>query len=82
MQEIYYEETATLQDSEKVTRKYNFFRLVSKICYILFTLYAVILFMFFAPDKDGAIFSIVFTFLPLIVLLAMAIVFGIYKNTH
>ena len=81
MQDVFYEETATLQDEGKVAKKYNLIKMISRICYIVFTIYAVILFMFFAPDANNEIFSIVFTFLPFIIILATAILFGKYKNT-
>ncbi|MBE7081021.1 MAG: hypothetical protein E7372_00485 [Clostridiales bacterium] len=81
MQEVFYEETATIQNQEKAAKKYNFFKLISRICYILFTLYAIILFLFFGPDPNGAIFSIIFSFLPLVIFLVTAILCGRYKNT-
>ncbi len=81
MQEVFYEETATMQNQEKAAKKYSFFKLISKISYILFILYAIILFLFFGPDPYGAIFSIIFSFLPLVIFLVSAILFGRYKNT-
>ncbi len=81
MQEVFYEETATIQNQEKAEKKYNFFRIVSKTFYILATLYGIILFLFFGPDDYGAIFSIIFSFLPLVIFLVIAITCGRYKNT-
>ncbi len=81
MQDVFYEETATLLDDAKASRRFNIFRIISKICYILFTIYAIILVYFFGPEEKNVVFSIIASFLPLLIILAIAIVFGIYKNT-
>jgi len=81
MQEIFYEETATILDETKTSKKYNLFKIISNVSYILFTIYAVILLVFFVPEKNNPIFSIIYSLFPLIILLVVAIVCGKYKNT-
>jgi len=81
MQEIFYEETATILDETKTSKKYNLFKIISNVSYILFTIYAVILLVFFVPEKNNPIFSIIYSLFPLIILLVVAIVGGKYKNT-
>ncbi len=81
MQEVFYEESATLIDEEKATKKYNFYNLISKILYVIFTFYAIIVFLFFGPEPGFVVFSIILTFLPMIIILVMAIMCGRYKNT-
>ena len=81
MQDVFYEETATLQDAVKLSKKFNLYRILSKACYIIFTLYAVFAFLFFVPNSRNVLISVIFTILPAILILAMAIIFGKYKNS-
>ena len=81
MQEVFYEETATLVNQEKAEKKYNFLKILSIVCYILFTLYAITLFTFFSPDPNNVAFSMVLSLFPLVILLASAIILGKIKNT-
>ncbi len=81
MQDVFYEETATLIDDAKASRRFNIFRIISKVCYILFTIYAIILIYFFGPEENNVVFSIIASFAPLVILLVIAIVCGAYKNT-
>ena len=81
MQEIFYEETATIVDEEKAARKYGLFKLISRICYLIFAFYLIVQILFFVPNENSVLLSAVVAFFPVVLFLSAAILFGKYKNT-
>ena len=81
MQELFYEETATILEEEKAARKYNLFKIITRVCYTICIFYAIIELLFFVPNQSNVLLSIVFTFTPVAIFLVAGILFGKYKNT-
>ena len=81
MQEIFYEETATIVNEEKAAKKYNLFKIISKICYLIFAFYLIVQVLFFVPNQKNVLLSFVVAFFPVALFLTAGILFGKYKNT-
>ena len=81
MQELYYEETATILNEAKAARKYNIFKIITRICYIICIFYAIIELLFFVPNQSNVILSVISTFIPVAIFLVAGILLGKYRNT-
>ena len=81
MQELFYEETATIVNEEKAARKYNIFKIITRVCYTISIFYAIIELLFFVPDLNNIILRTVGTFIPVVIFLVAGILFGKYRNT-
>lgn len=79
MKEIFCEESATVSNEKAATIKYNIFKTVSVISYVLMVLWILIVFIAF--DWSGnIIISLIFVLVPLIMFLLSGILFGKFKN--
>lgn len=80
MKEIFYEETATINNERSERAKYNIFRVLSILFYVLTVLYLIV--VFFAYDWSGGnlLLNIIFVIIPFIMFLVSGIVFGKLKN--
>jgi hypothetical protein len=79
MKEIFYEESATVQNEKSESTKYYIFKSLSVASYVLMVLW--IMFIFIAPILTGnTIFDIIFIVVPIILFLTSGILFGKFKN--
>lgn len=80
MQEIFFEETAELINSEKQSRKYKTFQILSYVMFglILVWIFAILAFAFIDVDNPGK--DLILLISPMVFLLIMGIIFGLLKN--
>lgn len=79
MQEVFYEESATIQNQKSAARKYNTFNIFSIVFYSLMIIWLIIS-INFAPVGGGFLPAFIFIVLPFAMFLVSGILFGKFKN--
>ena len=79
MKEIFYEESSVVQNVKSANVKYNIFRTISIVSYVLMTLWILIIF-FTLNLKANWILNLIFYLIPLILFFLSGFLFGRFKN--
>ena len=80
MQELFYEECAQVQNAHSSTKKYNFFKVISILFYVLTGLWTFAFLFLYIIDVKNPLFDIIIYLIPTALFLSTAILIGIYKN--
>lgn len=79
MREVFYEETAMVQNQRSCLIKYYILRVFSIISYV-FAVLSLLLAFLFPLNKDAMFISLLIAFIPAIIFLISGIMFGKFKN--
>lgn len=80
MQELFYEECAQVQNAQSSTKKYNLFKSISILFYVLTGVWTVAYLFLYIIDLNNLLFDIIIYLIPTALFLASAIVSGVFKN--
>lgn len=80
MKEVFYEETAVVQDELSATKKYNLFKSVSISLYVLTGLWIILYVNFYTINFSNPLLDIILFIIPFVILLLSAIFIGKLKN--
>lgn len=79
MKELFYEETAEIQDGN-ASKKYNFFKGISITFYVLTIAWVLLYVNFYASNFQNILVDLIILIIPIIVLLGTGILVGKFKN--
>ncbi len=79
MKEVFYEETAEIQDSN-ASKKYNFFKGISITFYVLTIAWVLLYLNFYMSDFQNILIDLIILIIPVIILLGTGILVGRFKN--
>lgn len=79
MQEIFYEESAKIQDEGSAKRKYYVAKTLMIISYVLAVIWGLFCFMFII-DVNHILSSLIFTLVPLALFIASGVILGKFKD--
>lgn len=79
MREIFYEESAEIQNKKSASTKYNIFKVLSIVSYVLFVLWCVIVLTIY-PLSGNVLVDIIGIILPMLAFLPSGIILGRIKN--
>lgn len=79
MQEIFYEESAKIQDEGSAKRRYYIAKTLMVISYVLAVIWGLFCFMFII-DLNHILSSLIFTLVPLALFIASGIILGKFKD--
>lgn len=80
MQEVFYEETALIQNEKRAKIKYRIFKVLSIISYVLAALWAIIVYYGYSLENVNFLSVFIQIILPLAMFIVSGIMLGKYKN--
>lgn len=80
MQELFYEESALVQNAQSSTRKYNTFKSLSILFYVLTGIWVLCFIFLYQIYLENPLFDIIIFLIPTILFIVSAIIFGNFKN--
>lgn len=80
MQEIFYEESAVVQNEKSATRKYNILKTLSVISYVFMVIWIIFAFNFFPLDNFNFVVFLIEVLIPVAMFCASGILLGRMKN--
>ncbi len=81
MKEVFYEESARIQNQKSAKIKYNILKAFAIISWILFGVWLYISIMLFPLTTKLLFLRIIYVLIPALIFVALAIVLGKFKNT-
>ncbi len=80
MMELFYEESAVVNNEKSASTKYNVFKIISIISYVLCALWFMLVFIAFDWGSGNTILNIVFVLVPLLMFFVSGLIFSKFKN--
>ncbi len=80
MQEVFYEESATIINAKSEKNKYNLLKTISIISYVILGVWLFLVFMFY--EFSNAVADIIFILIPTALFFATGLLFGKFKNKY
>ena len=79
MADLFYEESSVVQNEKAASAKYNIFKTISIVSYVLMVVWILIIF-FTLNLKANWLFNVIFYLIPLILFFLSGFLFGRFKN--